>query len=241
MARRKIVLLIVEGPSDETALGILFTRILGRERVLVKTMRGDITTQVCSSPAAMTKRVDEIVKRYAKQNHFLASDFAEVVQITDTDGAFIPEENVIQDGSAEGHRYTDKYIYAEHAQSIIMRNKHKSANLKALVACCSVWQGIPYSIYYMSANLDHVLYNSPHNPDSRKENDAYKFAKEYKEKTNEFIKYISDSDFSVKKGYNESWNFIEEGVHSIERHTNLGIYLRAAARLQSTFIRYSSV
>ena len=45
MAKRKIVFVIVEGPSDDEALGILFSKIYDKNSVYVHIMHGDITTQ----------------------------------------------------------------------------------------------------------------------------------------------------------------------------------------------------
>ena len=59
--------------------------------------------------------------------------------------------------------------------------------------------------------------------DEDKENDAYAFAKKYKDDIDGFLKFISDSDFSRMEGYKESWAFIKKECHSLERYTNLGL------------------
>ena len=45
MAKRKIVFVIVEGPSDEEALGVLLSKICDEDSVYVHITHGDITTQ----------------------------------------------------------------------------------------------------------------------------------------------------------------------------------------------------
>ena len=45
MARRKVVFVIVEGASDETALGITLNQVFDKESVHVHIMHGDITTR----------------------------------------------------------------------------------------------------------------------------------------------------------------------------------------------------
>ena len=45
MAKRKIVFVIVEGPSDDEALGVIFSKIYDRDSVYVHIMHGDITAQ----------------------------------------------------------------------------------------------------------------------------------------------------------------------------------------------------
>ena len=64
----------------------------------------------------------------------------------------------------------------------------------------------------MSSNLDHVLYGKLNSSDEDKENDAYAFAKNYKDDIDGFLKFISDSDFSRMEGYKESWAFIKKDV-----------------------------
>ena len=44
MARKKIVFVIVEGPSDDTALSLLLSQIYNEQTVHVHIMHRDITT-----------------------------------------------------------------------------------------------------------------------------------------------------------------------------------------------------
>ena len=98
----------------------------------------------------------------------------------------------------------------------------ESGNLNRLITTKKIWK-IPYSVYYMSCNLDHALYGKLNTSDEDKEKDAHAFAKQYKDDVPGFLKYISESDFSVMDGYKESWKYIKQDLHSLERHTNLGI------------------
>ena len=73
----------------------------------------------------------------------------------------------------------------------------------------------------MSCNLDHVLYGKRNSTDEEKENDAYAFAKKYRNDRERFAEFICHSDFSVMGDFKESWAHIEEGLNSLERYTNL--------------------
>ena len=44
LARRKVVLVIVEGVSEETALGIALSNVYDKDAVYIHIMHGDITT-----------------------------------------------------------------------------------------------------------------------------------------------------------------------------------------------------
>ena len=78
----------------------------------------------------------------------------------------------------------------------------------------------------MSCNLDHVLHNKLNSTDEEKEADAHAFAKAYHDDTCAFVKFICESDFSVKGEYLDTWQFIKEEKHSLERYTNFGICLK---------------
>jgi len=50
MARRKIVFVIVEGPSEETALGVILSRLFDKDNVFLKITYGDITSEADVTP-----------------------------------------------------------------------------------------------------------------------------------------------------------------------------------------------
>ena len=79
----------------------------------------------------------------------------------------------------------------------------------------------------LSCNLDHVLYGKLNSTDDEKETNA--FAKKYKDDLLVFINYISESEFSVVGSYPQSWNYIREGLHSLERHTNFALCFKTEA------------
>ena len=121
--------------------------------------------------------------------------------------------------------YTPTEIRTAKREEIIARNERKSRNMDRLSGCKAIW-GIPYRAYYMSCNLDHVLYGKQNSTDDDKETDSYNFAKKYKNQIPEFIEFITTSDFSVAGEYKDSWEFIREGLHSLERHTNFGLAIQ---------------
>ena len=51
----------------------------------------------------------------------------------------------------------------------------------------------------------------------------YKFAKAYKNNIDSFLKFISQSEFSVKMPYRQSWDFIKNDLNSFGRYTNLAL------------------
>lgn len=223
VARKKIVFVIVEGPSDEQALGIILNKIYDKNVVYVHIAYRDITTEFIKSKNknVFTLIADE-VKGFAKSHHYTSKDFKEIIHIVDTDGAFIPNECVVEDHSAKDPVYSLYEIRTYNKKGIEERNKQKSNNINKLYNRKIIYN-LPYRVFYMSCNLDHVLYNKLNSSDEEKENDSFAFAKKYRNKIADFIKFISESDFSVNKDYKESWEFIKQDLHSLQRHTNLGI------------------
>ena len=66
MARKKIVFVIVEGPSDDSALGVILNRLYDKNTVHVEITHGDITSESTAKPENIASKVGNIVKAYAK-------------------------------------------------------------------------------------------------------------------------------------------------------------------------------
>ncbi|MBR2037096.1 MAG: hypothetical protein IKA09_05145 [Lachnospiraceae bacterium] len=225
MARRKIVFVIVEGASDETALGIALNQVFDKELVHVHIMHGDITTRTGVNSKNIVAKVGNEVRTYATSNHYKASDFKQIIHIVDTDAAYLADDKISEDLECAELSYQDDGIHTSDVGKVVSRNKQKTDNLYRLRSCGNIW-GVPYRVYYMSCNLDHVLYDKRNSTDEEKEEDAYTFAKKYKNNVGAFMDFMCKSAFSVKGDFKESWEFIETDMHSIERYTNLPICLQ---------------
>ncbi len=235
MPRKKVVFVIVEGPSDETALGVILSRHFDKDTVYTQVMHCDITTEFDKDThqkvgtADITKKIAEVVKRWADTYRLKPDHFERIIHIVDTDGAFITEDYVVQSDVDEPFYTLDK-ILCPVRENIIERNSRKAKNLLRLASTPTIWK-VPYNAYYMSCNLDHVLYDKQNSNDTDKENDALNFALRYKENIPEFINFISKSDFAYKpkpelslaNNYKESWTEIQAGCNSLGRRTNLGL------------------
>ncbi|MGN0767704.1 MAG: hypothetical protein ACI4NF_08355 [Christensenellales bacterium] len=221
MPRKKIVFVIVEGPSDEEALGVLLNRIYDSKAVYVQVMHCDITTELDVNTSNVVAKIGDVVKKYAGRT-FKSGDFSRIIHITDTDGAFIPDDAVVEDAAAVKPLYSATEIRTQRKSGIENRNLRKRECLNRLSSASRIW-GVPYQIYYMSCNLDHALYGKLNSTDDEKESDSFAFAKKYRDDIPSFMKYISESDFSVVGSYPQSWQYISEGLHSLERHTNFGL------------------
>lgn len=222
MPRKKIVFVIVEGASDDEALGVILSRIYDKNMVYVHIMHCDITTEFSSNSSNIVSKIGNLVRKYARDNPFKQSDFSQIIHIADMDGAYIPNENIIEDITEKETSYHITEIRTNNKSGIENRNCRKRENLDRLASTPAIWK-IPYRIYYMSCNLDHALYGKLNCSDKEKRANSLQFAKNYRNDIPAFLRFILKSEFSVISPYSESWEYIKKDLHSLERHTNLGL------------------
>lgn len=223
MAAKKVVFLIVEGPTDEDALGVIFQRFFDKNTVRVKVIHGDITTDRRVNDSNILNCLKETVQKSLNEYRLRKTDLLRIIQLTDTDGAFIPDSAIVYDENAESPVYSTENIKTNNVEGLILRNQRKRANLIKLSGTRNIWKDIPYSVFYMSCNLDHALYNGLNLTDEEKEEKATQFAEKYKDDIPAFLTFIRESGFAVVDDYISSWSFIQQELHSLERYSNVGI------------------
>ena len=233
MASKKVLFVMVEGPSDEEALSLVLTRLFDKNRLEVHVMHRDITTERGVRPDNIISRLGNEISEYSKQYSLRSSDFRAFIHIVDTDGAFVPNDCIIEDSSVAGPIYSTGEIRVSNKQSFEQRNLQKSSNVSRICSCNNIWR-VPYQVYYMSSTLDHVLYDKQNNDDKEKMKDAHKFSKKFSGNIPGFISFFSDSSFAVLSSYSESWDFIKKGVNSLNRYSNFGICLSELSRNNNT-------
>lgn len=219
---KRVVFVIVEGPTDEDALGVLFERYFDKNTVRVKVVHGDITSERLVNSSNILNHIADILKKSLKEYKLQKTDLLRVIHLVDTDGAFVPDSAVVCDANHERPYYTETEIKTANPEGVIIRNQKKRANLTKLHNAQSIW-GIPYSVYFMSCNLDHALYDKMNLTDDEKEKEALQFARKYKNDLPKFIEFANKSSFSVVDDYLSSWSFIKQGLHSLERYSNIGL------------------
>lgn len=223
MARKKIVLVIVEGPSDASALERYFVKYFNSDRIVTKIIHGDITTDKNIDQSRIKAHLGNKVKSWITKDKFKKSDIDRIIHIVDMDGAYIDDKLVQLDESCKNPFYSPVSIKTSNVENIRIRNIQKRKNVDTLSTNTSgIYNGIPYKVYYMS-NLDHVLYNLQNATDKEKEDYALEFSEKYIDNIDDFISFLCNSDFSRCDSYEDSWRFIKDGKHSLERYSNLGL------------------
>lgn len=240
VARRKVVLIIVEGPSDAEALEVVLTKLYSKNKIHVHIKFGDITSERETNSGNILAKLGEILKKCKEKYNLREDDFHEIIHIVDMDGAFISDDAIVEDEVADRPIYSLMDIRTSDVHGITCRNERKRKCLNKISSTRTL-SGIPYQVYFMSCNLDHVLYDKLNSTDEEKEKDALCFAKKYRSNIPEFVTFISNSSFTVKGSYLDSWAFIKEEKRSLERFTNLRVCIeRAQESLASEKIQKSS-
>ena len=113
MARKKIVFVIVEGPSDDDAIGYFLDKLFDKNTVYVQVMHCDITTQNGVNSKNIHLKCCDVIKNYAANNSFRKTDFQEIIHIVDTDGAYISPVETIYMSKQENIARRSKYHHPD--------------------------------------------------------------------------------------------------------------------------------
>lgn len=230
---KKIVLLIVEGPSDQDALEAVFAKIFESNAVRVHVVHEDITTKRIYKNSNIIIEINKIINQFVNDNHLKRREIQQVIHIVDMDGAYIPDSAVVLDisldqGDEETYiMYELSTIRTNKPDSIIFRNHIKRERIDSITHVREIAK-TPYQVYYMSYCLDHVLYNKLNSSDEEKDHDSTEFAIRYKDDIEGFKEFISKSSFSVQGDYLSTWDFIKQNGNSLLRYSNLWIGLNDA-------------
>lgn len=217
---KKVILFIAEGPTDEYALSPVLKKIFQNSHVRFHVVHGDLTSDFTVDNSNAVKTVNNHIKMELDRYGFKRSDIIRVLHLIDTDGAFIPNANVVA-GDVEHIQYEENQIVTKSVPRTIARNEQKQRVLYRLYPEKMIGKS-PYAVYYFSRNMEHVLHNDARNlSNEEKANYADEFADTYSQNPEGFIRFLSDFDFAVLGDYGETWRFIFAGTNSLHRHSNL--------------------
>lgn len=218
---KKFVLIICEGPTDENALYRIMKGFFSPCEIRFHISHGDPLTSFPDDKNPMN-RIRAMVNQEKKKYALKDKDILAVIQITDTDGAYIPDSAVIDDPEADKIIYGNNEIRTKFTNSIITRNRKKRTNVDKLLPQYGINNEIPYRIYFVSRNLEHALYGrDEYLTDNKKSYLADDFSDKFEKNWRLFLSYVEKECDPIGKDYRDSWDKIREGTASLERHTNL--------------------
>jgi hypothetical protein len=236
MTKSKVVLFIVEGINDKTALAVPLENLLSSENVKCEITDGDLTSDFYGKN--IKAKVGEFVRQYCgkyklkypSSKKSTVSDVLEVVLLLDLDGAYVPESSIVQDNNQDYALYGESIISHKNPTELRKTQMRKQRNLNSLIGLNSVLNNIPFSVYFFSCNLDHVMCGNANLPLYLKRQEAETFEEKYCDNRDGFLSFFMNDKLIVSSDYLESWEFVKLDVNSLQRHSNLNVFLSLSAK-----------
>ncbi|MEG0297577.1 MAG: hypothetical protein RR486_15925 [Clostridium sp.] len=222
----RVIVFIVEGFSDKETLNSILSELYEDKKIIFSVVDGDITTRHSTKIDNIRSQIGECINRVIQRDKILKSDIDKVIHLIDTDGAFIKDVNVIYN-EMNALEYKEDGIYTSNVDGIKKRNAKKTEIVNLLSTMTAIYKGknsIPYFMFYMSCNLEHVLHNIQNAKDDEKVNLAEDLEDKYIDEPQKFVKFMSESDFTVQGSYKETWEFIKNGNNSLLRYSNFHLF-----------------
>ena len=220
---KKVILFLVEGASDLTSLEFI-DNINTDETIKFQITSGDITSKLNITPQNCREEINKILLSFLERSKLRKTDIIKIIHILDTDGVYIPEINIIEDKNIKKFLYTINGIVAPSKENVQKRNESKKQIVEKLLVTSKI-NSIPYEMYYMSCNLEHVLHDKLEDiSEDEKKELANKFADRFYEKEIEFIEFINNKDFKVLGDYKATWDFIKKELNSVNRYSNFWLF-----------------
>lgn len=222
---KKVILVLVEGPTDQDALALIFSKLIKDHEIKFVVVHTDITAGEDMTVKYIDGAIEKELEKYFRRNPFIQkTDILKVVQIIDTDGAFIPGSRVRQ-SETNKTEYFDTHIEAKDKQRFLRRNISKRSIVHHLFQMRRLPDSIPYEIYYFSRNLEQVLHDTREELTAEeKEELAFDTAEHYQQNPEEFLKFLREVELYVPGNYEETWEFIMSGGNSLKRYCNLAVF-----------------
>ena len=220
---KKVILFLVEGASDLTSLEFI-DNINTNETIKFQITSGDVTSKLNITPQNCREEINKILLSFLERSKLRKTDIIKIIHILDIDGVYIPEINIIEDKNIKKFLYTINGIVAPSKENVQKRNESKKQIVEKLLVTSKI-NSIPYEMYYMSCNLEHVLHDKLEDiSEDEKKELANKFADRFYEKEIEFIDFINNKDFKVLGDYKATWDFIKKDLNSVNRYSNFWLF-----------------
>lgn len=214
MAGNKFVLLIVEGTSDEAILGeycYALNRQLIHKKIRFKVTGGDVLTDTRRKRSG-EEIVQSIFNQYLRKTSLKATDFIHIFQVCDIDGSYFPVDKILADTGFPAN-CKPSYLYSPGNNSIYVSSKKRGELIKTweikrkrqeeLISLDKV-KGVPFSIYYNSFFLEHVLSGRVDIPEEDKEGIIDAFISNHA--LAEYDDFFKKKMLAEADEYMESWN-----------------------------------
>lgn len=248
--RPEILMILVEGETDELAfeypieefvnacapnLKVMFTR-LSRDADGNEIPGGDSTSDFGIYPGNFDEEISKrVMKDLTMYEGVYPRYIVKVIQIVDTDGAYIDDSKIVlkhtdQGMWAEGVYYADDEIEVDHVESVAARHRRKRTNLDYLCKKRTIKldsRTVPYSVYFNSCNLEHFLWGERNTAQSEKRSKALDFSFKCQDDEQYFETVISGEHDLKEMVFNGTWEYIQDSAtaNSLSRCSNMRLML----------------
>lgn len=177
----------------------------------------------------MEKVIAKLINADIERRHvYTKNDVTAVVQILDLDGAFVPDGHVIQDEEPGKRRYTESGILTPNAAETIRQNHEKQKNIRSLISMENIRLGrkdVPFRPFYMSRNLEHVLWDEEQQLEAGDKSAYAKRAfRRYMKHPEELLALLRSQEVMHGfESFEESWDWPQADDNSLARGSNLGL------------------
>lgn len=124
MSEKKVVAVIVEGPSDEAALGTILKEYFSKAEVQFVVVHGDITAEDYTTHNNIVKKINDLIDVIRQRYRYKLTDFLKIIHIVDMDGVFT--KNTVFKADVESVMYYTDRIETKNPEYIEVRNQKKS-------------------------------------------------------------------------------------------------------------------
>lgn len=233
---KKVIPVLCEGQSDLIALESYLDDIFSDCDVKFVITSGDFLGDETKYNEDLNKLIEESIFCNNVTNiDFTYDDILMVAHLIDTDGVFESDEILSLDENEKHTKYYDnKIVVCNSVPIAIERRSKRRERINDCIKTSNVLinnKFFPYSIYYMSSNLEDVTWEEKNVPSAKEKIALAKnFSIRY-ENSEDFIKFLESVNCSRTTDYLKSWNYIKK--HSLKRSTNLIIFINKVKEMLS--------
>ena len=231
---KKVIIIIVEGPSDEALLGEHLKQKYKNQLIKFDVKHGDIFFNPETNRESIKNTIGNNIKSIIQKQKYKKSDILAIMHILDTDGCFIDEGHIeIKKNQQSKTLYNSDSISVDcekQKKYILGRNKIRSVSIKTMNSIDRVvGKQYYYQLFYFSRTMEHVIFNEANPQTETKCSDIEKFVSSLTISLEDYLsKYLptfTTNTYSDK--YKESWVFIEQETKSLKRYTNVPLLFQA--------------
>ncbi len=228
---REVILILAEGATEYYAFENILDK-LSLNNIVVHVVGTDVTAHENTNENNALAKVYEKVTDFAENSYTKTpiKYIKKIIHLVDTDGTYINDNDIIVDEHLERFKYTVDNISANNKSKVVVRNNRKSKVMNRLISTKEI-NDISYEIYYFSCDCDHVLFDVMNLDKGLKVPNAKSFERKYEKDLPGFIDFMCNSNFSVNRNYEDSWDFIKLGKNSLNRYSNFDILLKDDTKL----------